>query len=71
MYIASFKTMTHAIKGKNSLLKNKIEAEIIKVDPSFTDKGCAYGVQFNHYNWTYIYEIFNQNKVKYIQVKKV
>lgn len=71
MYIASFKSITNAIKGKNALTKSSIEAEIIKLDPTFTDKGCAYGVKFNHYNLTLIYEIFNQNKVKYVQIKKI
>ena len=71
MYIASFKSITNAIKAKNILIKYSISAEIIKLDPSFSEKGCAYGVKIQHYNLTQIYTIFQQQKIKYVQIKKI
>ena len=46
MCVATMKSMTYALKGKNILETKGIPAEIISLDPSLTSHGCAYGISF-------------------------
>ena len=68
MCIAPLKSMTHAIKAKNALSDYYIEAEIIKLEPNMTKKGCAYGVRFNCVNLSSAQEAFNKWSVKYTEI---
>lgn len=68
MCIASLKSMTHAIKAKNALSDYYIDAEIIKLDPQMTKKGCAYGVRFNCVNLSSAQEALKKWSVKYTDI---
>ena len=41
------KTMTLAMRGKSALDARGILAEIVSLDPSLTQRGCAYGLRFS------------------------
>lgn len=43
---ASMSSLTYAIKGQRALSQEGISCEIVKLDPSLTKKGCAYGIEF-------------------------
>lgn len=45
--IANVGSITRAMKAQALLRENGIEAEIIKLDPAKTKRGCAYGVIFS------------------------
>ncbi len=47
MLIATMKTMTLAMRGKNALDARGIQTEIVSLDPSLTQRGCAYGLRFS------------------------
>ena len=68
MCIASLKSMTHAIKAKNALSDYYIDAEIVKLEPNMTKKGCAYGVRFNCVNLSSAYEAFKKWSIKYTEI---
>lgn len=68
MCIASLKSMTHAIKAKNALADYYIDAEIVKLEPNMTKKGCAYGVRFNCVNLSSAYEALKKWSVKYTEI---
>lgn len=44
--ISAKKSMTHAIKARRVLMAAGIRCEIVNLDGSVTEKGCAYGVSF-------------------------
>jgi len=52
MCVIALKSMTYAIKAKKALNDHYIDAEIVKLEPSMTKKGCAYGVRFDRVNLT-------------------
>ena len=56
MCLASLKSMTYAIKAKKTLSQYNICSEIVKLDPSFSKKGCLYGIKFDCTN---IYAVEN------------
>ena len=43
---ASLISLTYAIKAQKELASAGIDAKIVKLDPSRSRKGCAYGVEF-------------------------
>ncbi len=68
MCIASLKSMTLAIKAKKALTKANISAEIIKLEPNMTQKGCAYGIKFDCLYLSHSVDVLNQNRVKYTEI---
>lgn len=64
----ALKSMTHAIKAKKALSDYYVDAEIIKLDPSMTKKGCAYGVSFNCVNLSTAQEALRKWSVRYTEV---
>lgn len=68
MCIAALKSMTHAIKAKKALEDNYIGAEIVKLEPTMTKKGCAYGVSFNCINFDPAIDAFKKWSVKYTEI---
>ena len=47
MCVLTMKTMTQAIRAKQTLAGQGIFTEIVNLDGKLTDKGCAYGLQLN------------------------
>lgn len=41
------KTVTYAEKAKRLLSEQSISARIVKLDPAFSPRGCAYGIEFD------------------------
>ncbi len=44
--VVPLRSMTHCMKAQRALEEAGIRAEIIKLDPGATRKGCSYGVAF-------------------------
>ena len=44
---AAISSLTLCIKAQRTLNENGIEALVVKLDPSFTRRGCAYGIEFD------------------------
>lgn len=68
MCVIALKSMTHAIKAKNALYDYYIDAEIVKLEPNMTKKGCAYGVGFNCVNLESAKEALKKWSVKYTEL---
>lgn len=68
MCIASLRSMTLAIKAKKALNQANIFAEIVKLDPNMTKKGCAYGINFNCLDLIKVQDVLNRNQVKYSEI---
>ena len=49
-YIATIGSVTTAIKAEKMLAEHSIQVRIIKLDPAYTEKGCAYGIEFSSSN---------------------
>lgn len=45
--ISAKKSMTHAIKARRVLTAAGIPCDIVNLDGSLTERGCAYGVSFS------------------------
>lgn len=43
--IIAMRSQTYASRGKRTLAKCGISAEIVSIDPSLTQHGCAYGLE--------------------------
>ncbi len=70
MCLATFRSMTHALKAKNHLDQLYINSKIISLDSRMSKKGCAYGIEFDCINWNVINDIFYKNKIKYTNMIK-
>ncbi len=68
MCVASLKSMTIAIKAQKALSKENISCEIIRLEPSMTKKGCAYGIKFNCLSLYAVENALNSNKIKYSEI---
>ena len=68
MCIASFKSMTYAIKAQKILNNNYLSSEIVKLDSSFSKKGCSYGVKFDCVNLYTVENILNNNNINHSQI---
>ena len=44
---ATFETMTVATKAQHALAHAAIRSEVIKLDSSYSGRGCAWGVEFS------------------------
>ena len=44
--VAALGSVTAAIKIEKLLSEHNIQSRIIKLNPEYTEKGCAYGVEF-------------------------
>ena len=60
--------MTHAIKAKKALENSDINAEIIRLEPSMTKKGCGFGVQFSCVNLYKAKDALDKKYVKYSEI---
>lgn len=45
--IAAIQSMNYAIKAQKVLSARNIGVEIVKLDPTLTERGCAWGIQFD------------------------
>ncbi len=68
MCVIALKSMTYAIKAKKALNDHYIDAEIVKLEPSMTKKGCAYGVRFDRVNLTQAQEALKKWSVRYTEL---
>ena len=68
MCAIALKSMTYAIKAKKALNDNYINAEVIKLSPSMTQKGCAYGVKFDCVNLYLVQEALRKNSIRYTEL---
>ena len=68
MCVASVRSMTHAQKAKKTLESHLIECEIIRLEPSMTKKGCAYGVKFQCINLYAAKNALDDSSVKYTEI---
>lgn len=46
MCIVTMKSMTQALRAKNTLTAKGIATDVQNLDPSVTARGCAYGLSF-------------------------
>jgi hypothetical protein len=60
--------MTHAMKAKSTLYEHGIYAEIIKLEPKMTKRGCAYGISFDCINLALVEDALNSRKIKYSEI---
>lgn len=44
---AAIPSLTLCIRAQRALLENGIDASVVKLDPSLTRRGCAYGIEFD------------------------
>lgn len=44
---ATFETMTLATKAQHTLASAAIRSEVVKLDSSYSGRGCAWGVEFS------------------------
>lgn len=68
MCIASLKSMTLALKAKKALSKENIFSEVVKLEPNMTQKGCAYGIQFDCFQLNHSLDVLNVNRIKYTEI---
>lgn len=68
MCVASLKSMTVAMKAQRALSKDNISCEIIRLEPSMTKNGCAYGIKFNCLSLYSVQNALNTNKIKYSEI---
>lgn len=68
MCAIALKSMTYAIKAKKALNDYYINADIIKLEPSMTKKGCAYGVKFDCVNLNSAQEALKKWAIKYTEL---
>lgn len=68
MCIASLRSMTHAVKARNTLYDSGIYSEIIKLEPNMTKRGCAYGISFDCINLTLAKDALIKSKIKFTEV---
>ena len=68
MCAIALKSMTYAIKAKKALNDSYINAEIIKLSPNMTKKGCAYGVKFDCVNQSAVLDALRKWSVKYTEL---
>ena len=68
MCAIALKSMTYAIKAKKALNDSFINAEIIKLEPNMTKKGCAYGVQFDCVNYKPVQDALRKASIKYTEI---
>ncbi len=68
MCVASVRSMTHAIKAKKALEAYDISAEIIRLEPHMTKKGCAFGVEFSCVNLYTAKDALDNKSVRYSEI---
>ena len=60
--------MTHAIKAKKALENSDITAEIVRLEPHMTKKGCGFGVRFSCVNLYNAKDAFDKKNIKYSEI---
>lgn len=68
MCAIALKSMTYAMKAKKALNDHYINADIIKLDPNMTKKGCAYGVRFDCVNLSAVQDVLRNGSIKYTEL---
>lgn len=68
MCAIALKSMTYAMKAKKALNDNYINADVIKLAPNMTKKGCAYGVRFDCVNLTAVQDVLRNGAIKYTEL---
>ncbi len=66
--IASFRSMTQAIKAKEELEKIYVSSQVINLDPNMTKKGCAYGINFDCLNLNIVESALKKKKIRFTSV---
>ena len=68
MCAIALKSMTYAMKAKKALNDNYINADVIKLAPNMTKKGCPYGVRFDCVNLTAVQDVLRNGAIKYTEL---
>lgn len=68
MCAVALKSMTFAVKAKKALNDYYIDADIVKLEPSMTKKGCAYGVKFDCVNLKSAQEALKKWSIRYTEL---
>lgn len=68
MCIATVRNLTGAIKIRDALIRNGINAEIVSVDASLTRRGCAYGVSFSCAVQSQVKHILSSKRIEYGEI---
>lgn len=66
--IISLKSMTYAHKAERAIKEMNINAEIVKLEPHMTSKGCAYGIRFNCSDLAEIQSIMKRKSIRYSEL---
>lgn len=59
------KSVTLAEKAKRLLADHSISARIVKLDPAFSPRGCAYGIEFDNRQRGNVRQILDRNGVPF------
>lgn len=60
---AAIGSLTHAMKAQSALTADGIVSKIVKLDPSMTRKGCAYGIEYSCDDHKAVRSAFNTAKI--------
>ena len=60
-----FSSITHAMKIKKQLLKNNIDAKLIKYSGINKNEGCGYGLSFNGADYFSVISILKDFDIPY------
>jgi len=66
--IAAIQSMTYAVKAQKVLGFRRIESEVVKLDPSITERGCAWGIQFDCSMVDEVKRVLNNKGVPYGEI---
>ena len=60
---AAIGSLTLAMKAKSALDEAGVYCKIVKLDPSMTRRGCAYGIEYDCENHRAVRSAFNTAKI--------
>ncbi len=63
--ILTTRTVTYAEKAKRVLGEYSIASRIVKLDPAFSPRGCAYGIEFDSRHKNNVKQILDRNGVPF------
>ncbi len=66
--IAAINSMTYAVKAQKVLRAKNIAADIIKIDPTLTKRGCAWGVQFECFRTDDVLRFLDSRNIPYGEI---
>lgn len=66
--IAAIESMTYAVKAQKVLNSRNIGAEIVKLDPTLTKRGCAWGIQIDCMRVDEVRRVLDSRNIPYGEI---